>query len=520
MSEDNYRRKKLVESPEENSEDNSMEEDHSFEKNLSVITKKKGIISDETRKNLKNKISESLNNTIPENIELKENENLKDKINELILNKSYLIKEKFIKTLDVERNNIIPIFNNTKYLEFNQISDVNNILESDMSDSEKFDKIKSEFNKKEPSGFKLNLNGSGYFIIDVDNDLEFSAVYDYDTFNEDLKIKNEFKFYSFPPIGCKKLISSKDKDLNFFAQLFNTLFVITPNNGYHFYFKNDLTEVQIKSIFGSVARRYTKINERANMDIPIDVFIDIGEDVYITLPVTKLGIRNPDNSKNENKFIYKSYSTFNHLEDKINIKNASEFIDIFKKMFIYNEEYDHEREYQEELKNKENKPTIYQRRAFAFPDEKNKLKCINFFERIYNLIDEKEKVIHHYSGYSMWQHLLSIIFLPDDIQETILDLFISKLGHKFSEKTWERLKREYVRTFQDNKINLRNTNLTIESLKRAYGIELENPNILYIFDNERSFEFFKIKKEDLGEIIFDIEEMFKNLHESYPKLKI
>lgn len=79
---------------------------------------------------------------------------------------------------------------------------------------------------------------------------------------------------------------------------------------------------------------------------------------------------------------------------------------------------------------------MYERRALAYKSDTDFVKATEFFKKFYDILNEKEKIIHHYTGYSIYHILNSIVYQPDEAQQPLLELLISTLGYKFSERTW------------------------------------------------------------------------------------
>lgn len=543
MAEDSLRRRKIVEEP--SSHKGFPLREHATPKKVEESSSsQKGIILRENYampKISEDTISEIKKAPERDSYEMTEEKkiDITERLMEAVLGEENTYKTYIKNILHVDSRNIVPIYNYTKYLEFFHLNEIrddinNNDLDDDpKSLEEKVENIKNKFTMKKRTGYKLNLNGSKLLVIDFDNDSITEPLYSQETFTDEIMTEKTMEYYSFPIIGkLKKKLKSSDIHLNFFATLFRTLFVMSPNHGYHFYFENDLTENDLIDIFGSPAERYCRVNDPLNLDIPVDVFVDINKDTYITLPTTTISQpvgkifpykeEKYEKVKTNKEFEYKTYSNFLSVDNTPVIRRASDYIDLFKRMFKRDPFRNYSQENKERNKSQEDKNTMYERRALAYKSDTDFVKATEFFKKFYDILNEKETIIHHYTGYSIYHILNSIVYQPDEAQQTLLELLISTLGNKFSERTWYTLKSQYTRLYDEKvkKTGLKSIKLVIDDVKKMYGIEMEEPKCLLIYNNERSFNYFNIKKEDLPVVEFNKDEMFKELKAKYPKLRI
>lgn len=312
------------------------------------------------------------------------------------------IKSYYIDTLKVKERDILEVYKYTKFLTAEQM------FGGDIPEEEK--------NKINITGYKLNLKDTNLAVIDIDlkSDMDFIEL-DFNKFG--LKEINEIEYNRITSYGYIDKLKSKNKFLKFFGSLFNTIFVKTPNNGYHFYFENDLSVDQKLDIFGCINYRYIKCNKD---DTDIDVFLsDFTNDTFITLPFTKIITEKVDNN---GKNIFGEYSSFCYTKENKLLKLSS--IYNYLKLLIQPKEYE-ATEMNLNIKSNFN----YARRALDIKDEISKQNLLINMKNLYEELCKSLKELKGYTtGINTFNVISSIVFLPDNmilpVFEIFLDIFV------------------------------------------------------------------------------------------------
>lgn len=324
----------------------------------------------------------------------------------------------------------IPIYKNTKFL---TIDKINGGLLTEQE--------RKEYKKtNSPTGYKFDLVGSGYFVVDVDVDDCFKAKSCVD-WKKEMKHLDDSNINELPqkieiietcPNDKKRKLATKNMANIIFAYLFKTPYVLTPSGGFHFYFKNDLNLDEIKEIFGIVRNKYVKIITLFD-SIDIDIFLDSGNpsnDSYLVLPFSKIFKENNDKFDIETKVIPANYSGLRYckLNDKSydSFRSAKDLIKWLSKRVIKQQP----REIPIEEKSK------YEERGRAIAvNEMDKHKYIKQFKDDMKIVAKNCKQITTWASrpFNLY-HLMSFItFFPSDLHLDLLtafiDIFLTKLSN-------------------------------------------------------------------------------------------
>lgn len=384
-----------------------------------------------------------------------------------------------------------PLYKNTKFMTIDKIN--GGLLT---------EKERNDF-KDDPTGYNFNLKDSGYLIVDVDIEGYFGTF----TIDDIDKIKKLFNVDSFSEKiriteylanGKRKILESKSFSNIFFSTIFKTPYVLTPSKGYHFYFKNDITDEQLKELFGYSSGRYIKSVSGFSDAVAIDIFVDNKKnDAFIVLPLSNVIIENEKykvDQENNYKLINVSYSGFRYteLEDKTqcNFANASVLLNWLKKYAI-------KRDVQPSVSNQQ----FSDRGKVVGVNMMNKQKYIKYMIKDFKILSENCGTISTYASkpFNLYQLMSFIAFFPSDMHQDLLSGFLDHLLYKLSDNAKDQLLTYYYHLATDeNKIqDLKHPRYFEAIINKTYGTDIDNK---YIFEHEKDE---KNNENDDEEVIED-----------------
>ena len=177
----------------------------------------------------------------------------------------------------------LELYNNTKFLTANKIN-------GGLLTEEEISKLALS-----PTGHCFDLEGSGYFVLDLDVNESFKYRNEMDL-SEDAKLlgctleefPNSIQITEYNANKGKNTIKSTNDALIVLCELLDTRFVKTPSKSFHFYFTNDLTEDQMTEIFGIVKPKYIKCFSLFDGTIDVDISSSVSKPPLILLAVRNL----------------------------------------------------------------------------------------------------------------------------------------------------------------------------------------------------------------------------------------
>lgn len=363
--------------------------------------------------------------------------------------------------------------------------------------------------KEKVTGYKLNLKNTNLAVIDIDPKIDSTLIdLDYEKYN--LEIKNSLKIYTISSLGYEESFTSYNEILIFHSDLFDTLFVKTPNDGLHFYFENDLDAEQIAQIFGHISHKYIKCQSDK---IDVDVFLsDPLNDNFICLPFSKIITEKKDQNGSS---IFGEYSGFSYSKNK-RIRKLSEIISILK-LFITPTEVAFT-EFNES--NSFYKDNGWNKRPLICKDEESKLTLIKNWETLYKIVDENVVEIRSWeSKISSYDIARTIVGNPYHMIFPIADLALKFFTekHKISVNALKRFPTDLRRAMKTD--TAWNPFYFRGCLIKKFNLEEEKiplDKVWYVFDNEESIKkHFGKDVDQIDRPTFDIEDLIKYLKEKY-----
>ena len=408
----------------------------------------------------------------------------------------------------------VAIYKNTKFLSVDKIN--GGLLSDD-------EKLEYE-SKNSPSGYRFNLYGSGYFVIDVDVDEIFKAkscvdwkeeaqyLTELETMPESIEIK-EIRLNN----KMKKIRSSNRANI-IFSNLFKTPYVSTPSGGFHFYFKNDLSLEQVKDIFGILRYRYIKVINLFDI-IDIDIFLDLNsddatKDGYLVLPFSKI-IKEVDNKIDieANKTEILEYSGLRYPNVKgvycDDFRKASELIEWLKKR-VTKMENRFNYEYQPENKTK------YEERGRAIDVHEIDIDAyLKQFKSDMKIIARNMGEISTYASrpFNLYQLMTVLVFFPIKMHLDLLSIFVDILIGRLSDNAKKQLLSYYYHLVSDNeKIkDLKNPRYMEAIMNNNFGTTIDNRwSFIYENDDRKQNSEETIEDEDN-----DIKKIVENIAKKY-----
>ena len=396
-----------------------------------------------------------------------------------------------------------------------------------------------------PTGYNFNLKNSGYFVVDVDMEgyMTSDIIHDYDKAdnyrkqvkllnpklvdeNKEINIPEKIRVVEFMINRKRKKIDTKNFANVFFSSVFMTPYVLTPSKGFHYYFKNDLTDEQIKEIFGCNRSRYINCMDCFNNLVHIDIFLDNKkDDAFLVLPLSNVIIENKKynvDQENNYKVINVSYSGVRYSElekDKLcEMRNASELVKWLKK-YVVKKEY-------EEPKDIDMKYS--DRGRVIAVNQMNRKKYINLLINDFRILsDEMKENITTFASkpFNLYQLMAFIAFFPMDMHLELLKGFMDTLSHKLSDNAKEQLLNYYYHLAGDK-------NKEKDLKHPRYFEAILNKTYYQSIDNKYTFEYENDKKQDENEdeeVVEDetvsesekqLEEIVKKMAKIYKELKM
>lgn len=416
----------------------------------------------------------------------------------------------------------IALYKNTKFMTLDKIN--GGLLTDD-------EKKKILDDGISPTGYTFNLKGSGYLVVDVDIDGYFinSTMDDSDKL---IKLLNP-KVEEFPEKitivewminGKRKKIESTNFANIVFSTLFMTPYVLTPSKGFHFYFKNDLTNEQLVEIFGRSDARYIKCMDGFNEVIDIDIFVDNEEnDAFLVLPMSNVIIENEKwkhDQENHYKLINVSYSGLRYTGDKdgnlCDFRKASDLLPWFKK-YARKKVYEPRKEYNGKYEDRGRVVSV---------NPMNKAKYIGYMNNDFAILAKKCKQITTFASkpFNLYQLMSFIAFFPIDMHRDLLCGFLNHLLPKLSENAKAQVLTYYYHLANDeNKVqDLKHPRYFEAVLNNAFDLDINNK---YIFecendknDNENDDEEV-IEDESVTDRSKDLEKIIRVIVKKYPGMK-
>ena len=409
------------------------------------------------------------------------------------------MQDYYKKILKVDDNSIEAIYNYQKFLTKEHIEQMD--LPPELKEK-----------KERITGHKLNLKNTNLAVIDLDlkKDIQFIDL-DYDKY--ELEYFKELKYQIISTYGYYEQFITTNEILIYHAKLFNTLFVKTPNDGYHFYFENDLNPEQIAEIFGHINFRYIKCQTGP---IETDVFLsDKTNDNYICLPFSKIITEKKDQNGNN---VFGEYSGFCTLSNdkQVNIRKLSEIINILKK-FICPKEFSENISYETNPFYKDNG---WDKRPIICKDEESKINLIKNWEILYKLVDEKVVEIRSWeSKIDSYDLARTIVGNPFNMIFPIADLCLKFFTekNKISINALKRFPTDLRRAMKSNQIWNPFYFRGVISKKFEISSDQINLNkVYYVYPNEESIKKnFGNNTASIDMPNFDIEDLINYLKDKY-----
>lgn len=424
-------------------------------------------------------------------------------------------ENKFISYYNKLFPNVEPLalYKNTKFVTIDKIN--GGLLTND--------EIK-EF-KDKPTGYCFNLKDSNYFVIDVDMDDRFKARTNIDwedecklfNYNSDIPNTIDVVEPSLSDINKKKKLRLSNNANIMFCLLFNTPFVKTASKGYHFYFINDLTDEQIKDIFGISKSKYIKCITLFN-SIDIDIFIDNKKDndARLVLPFTKVVIENKEALVDINAYktttveysglrYYKS-SSFNKASTLI--KWLKEHVDPLKVKEIKENNFDI---------NKYN-----ERGKVIDVFESDKENYIKLLTKDFKIIAKNMNEITTYKTYpfNLYTLMCIIAYFPINMHYDLLVAMIRQLSGIMSDNCIKQFLNYYYQIVTDehHKEFWKGPSYLEAIINSKFNQSLEN-KYRFIHENDNNN-----KNDSSEEVIeddsFDVEDIVKKINTTYPKFPL
>ena len=399
------------------------------------------------------------------------------------------------KVLGVKEEDLIPVYKYTKFLSVEQING------GFLTDEEK----KSLKN----TGYKLNLKNTNLAVLDIDlkNDSDFIEL-NYEKYN--LNELKECDYYKITSYGFNDKMTTNNKFLIYYTMLFDTIFVKTPNNGFHFYFINDFEIDDFMEVFACINYKYIKCNED---DIDVDFFVgDKVNDNYITLPFTNIIT---DKIDSNGKNIFSEYSSFCYTKNN-KLKKLSEIKPLLSK-FIKKQEY-----VTMEVEYTSSGPRPgYSRRALAIKDEVSKLNLLENMRSLYTAIEQSVKEQKGFtSKINTFQLISSIVFLPDDMILPVFDIFLDVFtkNNKLSKNSLKEIPQMFRRLYQKDNIRLWNPGYLKKMIEIKYHKDIDLKPVYFVYDTKESIEKNFGEDYQIDRAKVDINEILMKLNEKYNDL--
>ena len=383
-----------------------------------------------------------------------------------------------------------------------------------------------------PTGYCFDLKDSGYLVLDVDVDDSFKYRTEMDL-SSDAKLlgcnidefPSSIQITEYTINGGKTTIKSKNEALIVFCEFFDTRFVKTPSKGFHFYFENDLSEDQLKEIFGSVNSKYVKCFSLLNNTVDVDVFIDTKMDSNVesrlVLPFSKICTENKlaDSHPNVSKNILVQYSGAREYK-YTGFKKASCLVKWLKN-HVHLDSIDYKSDYTEGMTEERYTP-----RTPIDVFESDKSCYLDYMRKNFKIISRID-VIKTYETYPFNLYLLMcvIVYFPICMHYDLLRTFIDTLKHKLSKNAKERLLLYYysIRTVETQKKNWKGPQYLEAIINSKFGTNIKNR---YRFICEED----KAEREDSSEEVLEEEqdrtcfncpkEVAKAINKLYPEFPL
>lgn len=369
----------------------------------------------------------------------------------------------------------IPLYKNTKYM---TVDHVNSGL---LTEEERVQYAEENY----PTGYRFDLRGSGYLVVDVDMDeaFRYKASVDWKAEAELLggpdSIPDKMELTENMPGRKKRKIATTGKAAILFSNLFRTPYVQTPSGGFHFYFKNDLTQEQLIRIFGAIHYRYIKVIELFDI-IDIDIFVDVSSnteersDAFLVLPFSKILKENSNRIDIEaSKLVPANYSGVRYPKvgdcSVDTFRAASELVpwltarvtrsSIPRKAF------------------KEENRYLERGRAIAV-SEIEKPKFIDQFSKDMAILASRIREVKTYSSnpFSLYQLMSFVAFFPVDMHADLLSALFDNLLSKFSKnaRTQALVYYRHLASDPEREKDLKNPRYMEAVINSNYGTTIDN----------------------------------------------
>lgn len=373
-----------------------------------------------------------------------------------------------------------------------------------------------EIKTLEPSGFQLNLKNTNLAVIDIDIKADSKYVDELPTEKYNITIPESIDYKrisitnSISKYNCQKKLL-----LKYFTTLFDTFFVQTPNNGFHFYFINDLQPEQIAQTFGCIRSSYIKCNED---NIDVDIFLSDGShDTFLVLPFSRI-VSETNSTEDKSTFLSYSPLSFTKTKGLLKLSKIINILNKFVKKVEYNDIFDNN-EYNEERSSLRNG---YSRRAFAIGSECSKIDLINSMRKMYEFVHNKMKseVKGWSSPITTFNLITSVAFLPNDAIPEVFELFLDVFKDKFSANSWKEIPNILKRCLDPSKkFTLWSPSYLLKVINVKFNTDLEITKIWFVYDTEESKEkAYGPNWDEMDIPVLELDELIKSMREKYPKL--
>lgn len=335
----------------------------------------------------------------------------------------------------------LALYKNTKFLTLDK-------LNGGLLNKDEINEVNDDI-----TGYCFDLKDSNYFVLDIDINELFKAKTNLDIENDcnllNCNLNNLpdsieiFEFSLIDPNKKKKIKINNIANI-LFCELFNTPFIKTASKGYHFYFKNDLTNDQLLEIFGINKSKYIKCISLFNNTIDIDIFLDnkLDNDSRLVLPFSKVIIENKD-SLNDYKTLQVQYSGLRYYKD-FNFNKASNLI----KWLKY---------YINPIKIKEIKENNFDKNKYnergkvidVFESDKNLY--LNYIKQDFKILSKNLNEISTYRTYpfNLYTLICTIVYFPINMHYDLLKLMITYLSSIMTENCIKEFLNYYYHIYSD-----------------------------------------------------------------------
>lgn len=412
----------------------------------------------------------------------------------------------------------LELYNNTKFLTANKIN-------GGLLSEEEIEKLALP-----PTGHCFDLEGSGYFVLDLDVNESFKYRDEMDI-SEDAKLlgctltelPQSIQITEYTMHKSKSTVKSTNDALIVLCELFDTRFVKTPSKSFHFYFINDLTEDQMKDVFGVVKPKYIKCFSLFNNTIDVDIFMDTRKESDIEarlvlsfskiLTENKLAASHPNVKKN----IMVQYSGVREYKTS-GFKKASSLLKWLKNYVTPLESHGNTRMDEDSTYGSEHK---FENKIPLDVFESDKQTYLGYMRKNFKIIG-KVDIIKTYGSYPFNSYLIVcvIAFFPISMHFDLLRSFIDSAGSKLSENAKNLFLKYYyeVTTLEKHRKNWKGPQYLEAIIDSRFNTGVRNRyRFIYQADKmEREESSEEVLEEEENQDCFNNQrEIVKAIHEIY-----